>query len=343
MVIRWGILATGSIAQRFTEDLRLVPDAEVVAVGSRTAAAAQTFAQRYAIPRAYGTWAELAADPEVDVVYVATPHAFHYAAALTCVRGGKAVLVEKPFTLDVPSSERLIEAAGQHRVFAMEAMWTRCLPAVRRLRDLLDEGAIGEVTTVRADFGVQGPFAATHRMRDPALGGGALLDLGIYPVTLAHLALGVPDTIQALAQLTPEGVDANTGLLLGYGSRTGPGRGAVPDAPSRTGLSAIAALTCGLSGDTGTHGSITGTTGRIELSAPFFRPKHLVLHRDGEATTVEAGFSGWGFHFEAAEVNRCVQAGLLESPLVPHATTLEVLGILDAVRAQLGVAYPESR
>lgn len=322
MVIRWGILATGAIAEKFTEDLALVPDAEVAAVGSRTAGAAQAFADRYGIPRAHATWAGLAADPEVDVVYVATPHSAHYAAALACVQAGKAVLVEKPLALDAASARSLLAVARQRGVFAMEAMWTRCLPGIRRLTELLAEGAIGTVSGVRADFGLAGPFDATHRLRDPALGGGALLDLGIYPVTLAHLALGVPATIQAMAHLTPEGVDANTGLLLGYGS------------------GAIATLSCGLVGASGNTGSITGSHGRIDLPAPFHRPKHLVVHQHARTATVEADFTGWGYHFEAAEVNRCLRAGLLESPLVPHAATLEVMEILDAVRGQLGVAYP---
>ena len=161
-------------------------------------------------------------------------------------------------------------------------------------------------------------------MRDPALGGGALLDLGIYPITLAHLALGAPETIQATAQLTPEGVDANTGLLFGYPS------------------GALAALTCGLMGSTGGTAAVTGTDGRIDLPGPFHRPRHLVLRQRESVRTVAADFAGWGYHFEAAEVNRCLREGLLESPLVPLATTLEVLGVLDTVRAQLGVVYPSA-
>lgn len=323
MAVRWGILATGTIAAKFTEDLALVPDAEVVAVGSRTAASAQAFAQRYGIPRAHGSWASLATDPDVDVVYVATPHPAHYPAALACVEAGKAVLVEKPFTLDTTSARGLLAAARDRGVFAMEAMWTRCLPGIRRLGELLADRAIGEVTCVQADFGLAGPFDAAHRLRDPALGGGALLDLGIYPVTLAHLALGVPTTIQAVAALTPEGVDANTGLLFGYPS------------------AAIAVLACSLVGATGNTGSITGTDGRIDLPSPFHRPGHLLVHRRGRTSTIETDFPGWGYHFEAAEVNRCLRAGLLESPLVPATATLEVLGILDSVRDRLGVVYPE--
>jgi predicted dehydrogenase len=321
--VRWGILATGGIAAKFTEDLRLLADPEVVAVGSRTLDAAKTFAGRYGIPRAYGSWTELAADPEVDAVYVATPHAAHYAAALICIEAGKAVLVEKPFTLDVPTSQDLVDAARRRGTFLMEAMWMRCLPGPRRLVELVADGAIGEVTTVQADFGLAGPFAPTHRLRDPALGGGALLDLGVYPISLAHMVLGKPTTIIAAADLTPEGVDANTGILLGYES------------------GAIAVLSCSLVGQTRNAATVTGRDGRIELPSPFHRPRHLTLYRRGatEPAVIETPIEGAGYHLEAAEVHRCLREGLLESPLVPLATTLEVMYILDSVRAQIGVSY----
>src|SRR5262245_9811712 len=226
--IRWGILATGSIAAKFTEDLGLLPDAEVLAVGSRSLVAAKSFAERYGVTRAHGSWAELAGDPDVDVVYVATPHTAHYAATMTCLDAGKAVLCEKPLTLDATQARQLARAAGAGGLFLMEAVWTRCLPAVLEMVKLVADGAIGAVTAVHADFGLAGPFAASHRLRDPALGGGALLDLGIYPVTMAHLLLGVPAEIRAWAKLSPEGVDENTGMILGYDS------------------GAVAALTCGI-------------------------------------------------------------------------------------------------
>ncbi|HEY8534013.1 MAG TPA: Gfo/Idh/MocA family oxidoreductase [Micromonospora sp.] len=318
---RWGILATGSIASKFVEDLRLVPEAEVLAVGSRTAERARAFADRFGIPRAYGSWAELAADDDLDVIYVATPHSAHYEAALTCLDAGRAVLCEKPFTLDRATSLALIETARARDVFLMEAMWMRCHPLIRRVVELVADGAIGEVTTVRADFGLAGPFPPEHRLRARALGGGALLDLGIYPVSLAHLLLGAPDEIRAWATLSG-GVDENTGVLFGYAS------------------GAIAALTCGIVGETPTTATITGTRGRIELPAPFFCPSQVILHRHGaEPETFALARQGWGYQFEAIEVQRCLAAGLRESPLVPHAATLEVMGLLDAIRAQIGVSY----
>jgi predicted dehydrogenase len=321
--VRWGILGTGGIAGTFASDLPLVPGAELAAVGSRTGAAATAFAERHGFARAHGSWAELAADPDVDVIYVATPHAFHFDAALACLAGGKAVLCEKPMTLDHASSARLVQEAGSRGLFLMEAMWMRCNPAVRRIVELVTEGAIGDITAVHADFGLQGPFEATHRLRDPALGGGALLDLGVYPLNLAHLILGPPATVHSWGRLTAEGVDDNTGMLLGYDS------------------GAVAALTCSLIGETRNAASITGTLGRIDLPQGFFVPRSFRLHRVGaEPEEISYPFEGSGYQYEAAEVQRCLTEGLLESPLMPHWTTLEIITLMDAIRAQLGVVYP---
>lgn len=319
---RWGILATGHIAGRFAEDLERVPGAELMAVGSRTAESAERFAGRHGAQRAYASWSELAADPDLDVVYVATPHAAHHAAALTCLRAGRAVLLEKPFTLDLATSRDLVETARDAGVFLMEAMWMRTNPLIRRMCELVADGAIGTVVTVRGDFGVAGPFSPEHRMRARALGGGALLDLGVYPVSLAHLLLGVPDHVHAWAKISPEGVDENTGIVLGYDT------------------GAIATLSCGIMATTAITAAITGTKGRIDLSEPFFRPSSLTLHRDATAPeTIHADTVGNGYQDEAAEVQRCLAGGMLESPLVPHTATLEVMALLDRIRAQIGVDY----
>ena len=318
---RWGILATGTIAARFAADLRLVPDAELVAVGSRGAEAAKAFAGRFDVPRAYGSWDALAADSDLDVIYVATPHAAHHAAALTCLRAGRAVLCEKPITLDLPTATELVDTARATGVFLMEAMWTRVNPAVRRALELIEAGAIGPVTAVHADFGVPGPFAPTHRMRARELGGGALLDLGVYPVAIAHLLLGMPDHIRSWAWLGPEGTDENTAVVFGYDS------------------GALAALTCGIRGATPVAATITGETGRIEVPE-FFRATGFTLHRAGaEPSVVSFPHEGSGYQHEAIEVQRCLTEGLLESPLVPHRATLEVMGLLDRIRGQIGVSY----
>ncbi|MEU4397958.1 Gfo/Idh/MocA family protein [Micromonospora orduensis] len=319
---RWGILATGHIASRFAEDLRLVPDAELVAVGSRAVDSAQRFADKHGAKRAYGSWVELAADPEVDVIYVATPHAAHHEAAMTCLTAGRAVLLEKPFTLDLATSTELVDTARAAGVFLMEAMWMRLNPLIQRMVELIGEGAIGTVSGVRADFGVAGPFPPEHRMRNPVLGGGALLDLGIYPISLAHLLLGAPQHVRSWAQLGPEGTDENTGILFGYDT------------------GALATLSCGMVGASELSASITGTTGRIDLPEPFFRPGSLTLHRAGaEPETIVAEETGNGYQYEAIEVQRCLAAGLTESPVVPHTTTLEVMALLDTIREQIGVRY----
>ncbi|HET6483999.1 MAG TPA: Gfo/Idh/MocA family oxidoreductase, partial [Actinoplanes sp.] len=214
--VRWGILGLGGIAAKFAADLPLVPGAELAAVGSRNQETAVAFAERFGFARAHGSYADLAADPDIDVVYIATPHAFHAEAALLCIEAGKSVLVEKPITLDLPSAAQLVAAARDKGVFLMEAMWMRLNPAIRKIAELVEGGAIGWVSAIHADFGVQGPFDAEHRLRNPKLGGGALLDLGVYPINFAHLIMGAPVSVQAWAHLTPERVDETTGMLFGW-------------------------------------------------------------------------------------------------------------------------------
>ncbi|NBM20354.1 Gfo/Idh/MocA family protein [Streptomyces sp. GC420] len=321
--VRWGVLATGGIAASFTADLLGLPDAEVAAVASRSEASARSFADRFGIERAYGSWAELAADEDVDVVYVATPHAAHREAAALCLKAGRAVLCEKPFTLNVREAEELVALARAQGRFLMEAMWMYCNPLIRRLTELVRDGAVGEVRTVHADFGLQGPFDASHRLLDPAQGGGALLDLGVYPVSFAQLLLGEPDGVQARARLSERGVDVNTGMLLSWEN------------------GAHALLSCSLEADTPLTAVVTGTEGRIEFPRGFFSPERFVLHREGrgpEEFTHGGGLRG--MQYEAAEVMRCLRAGETESPLVPLDGTLAVMRTLDAVRGRVGVRYP---
>ncbi|KUN39085.1 oxidoreductase [Streptomyces longwoodensis] len=324
--VRWGILATGGIAAAFTADLIDLPDAEVVAVASRSEASARAFGERFGIPRAYGDWASLAKDADIDVVYVATPHAAHRAAAGLCLEAGRNVLCEKPFTLNVREAGELVDLARREGRFLMEAMWMYCNPMLRRLKQLVDDGAIGEVRTVQADFGLEGPFPPAHRLRDPAQGGGALLDLGVYPVSFAQLLLGEPAGIAAQAVLSDEGVDLQTGAVLSWES------------------GALAALHCSIDGGTGTSASVTGTRGRIDLPAGFFHPERFVLHRTGrepeEFVADPADGPRTTLRHEAREVMRAVRAGETESPLVPLDGTLAVMRTLDAVRERIGVRYP---
>ncbi|MGW1624223.1 Gfo/Idh/MocA family protein [Streptomyces sp. NPDC002172] len=324
--VRWGILATGGIAAAFAADLVDLPDAEIVAVASRSPEAAAGFAERFGIGRAYGDWESLARDEDVDIVYVATPHSAHRAAAGLCLTAGRNVLCEKPFTLNAREAGELVALAKEHGRFLMEAMWMYCHPLIRRLTALVADGAIGEVRTVQADFGLEGPFPPAHRLRNPLLGGGALLDLGVYPVSFAHLLLGEPDGMSARAVLSDEGVDLQTGALFSWES------------------GALASVHCSIVGGTGTTASVTGSQGRIDIPDGFFNPDRFVLHRDGRdpqefALTPEDGPRNT-FRHEAREAMRAVRTGDQESPLVPHDSTLAVMRTLDGLRELIGVRYP---
>ncbi|GIG65251.1 Gfo/Idh/MocA family protein [Phytomonospora endophytica] len=320
--INWGILATGGIASSFTKDLRLAPGAEIVAVGSRTEESARAFADAHDIPRAHGSWAGLAADPDVDIVYIANTHNAHLAAAEVCLKAGKAVLCEKPLTLNRAQAQHLVDLAGERGLFFMEAMWMRTIPAIRKMNELIADGAIGPVRVVHADFCLTGPFEPEHRLRDPELAGGGLLDLGVYPVSFAHMILGAPESVQVSGWKTPEGVDAMAGLVLGYDN-------------------AIAMLSCGIEGGSPCIASVGGPLGHIELPSPFFRPGALVLKRGGEVEEITVPYEGNGMVHEAVEAMRCLREGLTESPLVPWRATLEVMGVLDEARARLGVVYAD--
>lgn len=319
--IRWGILATGGIAAKFASAIQEnLPDALITAVGSRTQEAASRFAERFDIKRAHGSWHGLATDPDVDVIYVATPHSHHHEAAMLCLRAGKPLLVEKPITLDLGQAQELVTTARERGLFLMEAMWTRTLPSILKMLSLIEQGEIGEVTSVQASFALGMEFEPGHRLRDPALGGGVLLDLGVYPVTLAQLLLGEPHQVRAWASLHPEGTDARTGVVLGFPS------------------GAVATLFCGARGDV-RAATVVGTKGRIEYPDGFHNADRFVLHRPGEAPQTVVTEAA-GLHYQAAEVGRCLRAGLTESPLVPLSATLSVMRTLDAVRAQIGVRYP---
>ncbi|MGW7274655.1 Gfo/Idh/MocA family protein [Streptomyces sp. NPDC054864] len=324
--VRWGILATGGIAASFTANLLDMPDAEVVAVASRTDASAKAFAERFAIPRAYGEWGALADDEDVDVVYVATPHAAHRVAAGLCLESGRAVLCEKAFTLNAREALELVTLARRRGLFLMEAMWMYCHPLIRRMKALVDDGAIGDVRTVQADFGLAGPFPPAHRLRDPAQGGGSLLDLGVYPVSFAQLLLGEPSGVSARATLSDEGVDLQTGMLLSWES------------------GAHALLHCSINAGTPVTASVTGSRGRIDIPNGFFFPDRFVLHCDGRDPEEFAASPEYGprdsLKHEAAEVMHRLRAGDTESPVVPLDGTLAVMRTLDAVRERIGVRYP---
>ena len=315
-MIRWGIVGTGLIASAFAADLELTDSGSVVAVGSRREGSADEFADRFGIPNRHVGYDALVADPEVDVVYVATPHPLHHEDALLALRAGKHVLVEKPFTMSAAEAEALVAEARERGLFLMEAMWARFVPHMVEVRRLLAEGALGELITVIADHGQWFAEDRAFRLFAPELGGGALLDLGIYPVSFASMVLGTPDRVVALADPAFTGVDAQTSILLGH-----PG-------------GAHAVLTCTLAARSATRATIVGTEGRIEIEGPFYAPSAFVLTpRVGEPQRVELPSEG-GLRYEADEVARCLDAGLLESPVLPLDETVAIMRTMDAVREQ---------
>jgi predicted dehydrogenase len=308
--IRWGIVGPGRIAQSVVNDFAVVDGARVVAVASRSVDRAQAFAARHAIERAHGSYAEILADPDIDVLYITTPHPQHYAIALAALRTGKALLVEKSFTATAAGAVEVVDLARETGVFVMEAMWTRFQPVVVALRELVAEGAIGEVRSVQADLGVTREYDPTDRLFDLALGGGALLDLGVYVVSFAQMLLGTPERVVATGSRFPTGADADATLLLDYGT---PGQARV-----------------------------FGTTGWIDVLPRFHHPETIVLHRHGaEPETITRTPLGAGYAHELIEVTECVRAGRPESPVMPLADTLAVQTLLGQAAEQLGVRYAE--
>lgn len=321
--IGWGILATGTIAHKFCEGLKHLGDAEIVAVASRTPEKAQAFREKYGIRRAYGSYEDLVKDPEVDIVYIATPHPFHFDAAMLCLRAGKPVLCEKPITLNAREAEALIAYAREKRLFLMEAMWTRYLPAIVKVREWLGSGLIGEVRFLKADFGYRCAWDPQGRLLNPALGGGALLDVGIYPVSFASMVFGMqPQTIKSLAHIGETRVDEQFAALFGYEGGK------------------LAALSGALRTDFVNDAVIMGTKGRIHIP-DFFFAKTATLHLDsGKEEVFGPEFEGNGYQYEAAEAIRCLREGRLESSVMPLDETLAIMRTMDAIRSQWGLRYP---
>jgi predicted dehydrogenase len=316
--VRWGILATGKIARSFVRDLQLVPGAELAACGSRSLAVARAFAEKYGVARAYGSYEELARDPDVDVVYVATPHGRHVEDVTTCLDAGKSVLCEKPLTLDRASAATLVERARSEGRFLAEAMWMRTNPLVREAVELARAGACGPIQQVRADLGFFTPVDPTSRLWDPVLGASAVLDVGVYPITLAHLVLGEPADVTATATLSDLGVDVNGGATLRYAD------------------GAVASLTWTQTAWSDARASIAGPDGRIEIAPRFHMPPAFTYSQGFEAEEHTATVVGYGLAHEAAEVMRCLRAGRTESDLLSPETTLSVLGTIDRIRAAFG-------
>jgi predicted dehydrogenase len=322
--IRWGIVGPGRIAEKVVEDFAVVDGARVAAVASRSIDRAQAFAERHGVDRAHRSYADILADPDVDVLYVATPHSQHHAVALAALRAGKALLIEKAFTATTAGATEIVELARETGVFVMEAMWTRFQPAVVALRELIEDGAIGEVRSVQADLGVAREYDPADRLFDLSQGGGALLDLGVYVVSFAQMLLGTPERVTAAGSLFPSGADAEASLLLDHGD----GRTATLMTSLRNALPGQA--------------RVFGTAGWIDVLPRFHHPTTIVLHRhDAEPETITRQPLGAGYAHELIEVNECLRARRTESAVMPLADTLAVQTILGEAAEQLGVRQAE--
>lgn len=322
--IKWGIIGTGRIATAMAGALvNDVDDAELVAVGSRTAASAERFAGTWGIPAAHGSYRELCEDPAVDVVYVATTNDLHHPNTLMAIEAGKHVLCEKPVALNARLAAEMYDAATDAGVFLMEAMWMRFNPFLAEVDRLIADGAIGELRFIEADFGFAGSREGSPRHFLNRFGGGSLLDLGVYPLSLAYHLAGLPEHFEAVAELSDEGVDDSVAVV------------------GRHGGGVVSVLSSTLVADTPVRAVVAGSTGRLHVARMFHYSHGLELHRDDELVEqFDVGFTGHGFQYEVREVHRCLRAGLLESPGHSHADSLAITGWSDQIRERVGIRYP---
>lgn len=321
--IRWGILGTGKIALEITASLKSMPDAQVIAVGSRNREIADRFADKFNIAHRHASYADLVNDPDVDIIYVATPHVLHAENTLMALNAGKHVLCEKPFTLNAAQAEHVISVARERGLFVMEAMCTRFMPVVQEAQRLITEGAIGEPKMVQGDFGMRLDFAAHPRLLDLALGGGALLDIGLYPISLASFFLGPVAVVTATGILGPTGADEQTAVSLRH---------------QNGGVSVTYST---LHASTPSELLVMGTRGRILLHDFAYKGDALTLVADGRdgPHIVQIPFEGNGYQFELQHVMDCLHAGQTESSVMPLDESLAIMRILDAARRQIGLVY----
>jgi predicted dehydrogenase len=324
--IRWGILGAGAIAAQVGADIAATPGNVLHAVGAREAERAAAFAAAHGVGRSYGSYAELLADPDVDVVYIATTHGQHHDHALRALRAGKPILVEKAFTLNSAQAREVVAEARARQLFCMEAMWTRLNPLLRHAVDIARSGRIGDVVGFRGDLSRLFPYDPAHRLYDLAAGGGALLDLGVYPANVAWMFLGRPDVVQATGSLSPTGSDVTSAMQWGYAD----GR--------------VAQLYCSAAGESPFAALVTGTAGWLSIEPRIHRPARLTVHdRTGDEVIAAQDEPGNGYALEVLEVQRCLRAGEQESPLVPLDDTVAILDVLDEARRQIGVRYVVDR
>lgn len=319
----WGILGTGGIAKAFNADLQFLKGHTITAVGSRTLSKATNFIKDTRGATAYGSYEELVNSPDIDAIYVASPHPLHKAHTLLALNAGKPVLCEKPFSITAIEAQEMVGAAKKNNVALLEAMWTRYLPHIAQLREILASGVLGEIQTIEADHGQRLADQNIPRLVDPALAGGALLDLGIYPISFAHLVLGSPTKITASAVMNDRGVDAQTSAIFDYAS----------GAQAIINTTMIAQTPC--------RAVISGLLGRLEIDRTFYNPADMrVILFDGTVTEYPNTYLGHGLREQAVELARVVSAGELESPLMPWSETIAVMKSMDKIRQQIGLRFP---
>ena len=325
--IRWGILGCGRIARKFATDLKLVDDAILVAAGARSIESANAFARDFPVAYTHGSYEELVQNENVDVIYIATPHSEHYKNTMLCLEHGKAVLCEKAFAVNHQQAKAMIEKARNKKVFLMEALWTKFLPIFQVVQSLLKEKKIGQIKSVLINFGFAPQAPAPARLYDPSLAGGTMLDIGIYNVFMAMSVLGKPASVKAFMTPVNTGVDEQCAVTMQYED------------------GAIAQLFSTFASNLATEADICGTNGRIRLTHRFYSPDAVIEYYSGtpdtkEVIPVERG-DGHGYQYEAQHVCECIQKGLTESPVMTHQDTLDLIEVLDEIRRQAGIVYPE--
>jgi predicted dehydrogenase len=318
----WGILGPGGIAQAFAKDLALLQGHTIGAVGSRSLENAQKFAATFG-GTAYGSYEELVADPSIDAIYVATPHPAHHDNVILALNAGKPVLCEKPFSVNAHEAQAMIDAAARNGVALMEAMWARFLPHYAKVREIVDSGVLGPILSIHADHGQRLADQGIARLIEPALAGGALLDLGIYPVSFAHMILGTPAQITSTAVMTDKGVDAQTSMIFTYED------------------GAQAVLTTTMIEQTPCRAVVAGLNGWLEIDRTFYNPAAMrVVLNDGTTTEYPNAYKGHGLREQAEVFERLVRSGKLESEILTWKATVEIMTTLDTVREQIGLKYP---
>ncbi|WP_430410087.1 Gfo/Idh/MocA family protein [Kordia sp.] len=317
----WGIIGLGKIANKFAADLQLSETSTLYGVASRSLEKATEFATKYNAKKTFNSYEALVHDSEIDVIYIATPHTFHFENTMLCLRNNKAVLCEKPMGINSTQVKKMIAEATTKKLFLMEAVWTRFMPAIEKVMELIDKKVIGEITSIRADFGFRSEFNAESRLFNKALGGGTLLDIGIYPIFLSLVVLGIPTNINAMARMTPTNVDRFCAMLFDY----------------ENGEKAI--LESSFEANTPTEAYIHGTKGTLKIHRQFHQPTAITLYKNDQETVIELPFTGNGYFHEIEEVNACIRDGKTESSKLPLAFSEQLIQIIDRVKSEIGLTY----